>query len=327
MAIRNARVCVRCATSVIDPLAIGCPSCQSTDLSERHSRPRYVAPTNVIQMPFPFDGVRIGQGKTILLAGDKGSGKTTICMRLHPTRIATSEQEADAVAQTWYRVNGEDSAPPTISHCYTFEQLLEDIEGLEEDELVLVDSVAQFAAVHEQTEIMHACIEAIRKAKARGIFITQFNASGEPFGVNELQHAVDVVLIIDTDDGMRRLSATKDRGGPVSARYFRLTGAGPVPETFEYGYTVEGNAGRYRLHLYPYPGAKYAGIMDTLAKAGATLHRRCSAAIECRGYTHGYAEPSDVSDRRRFAESHNLEWVSPEDCARLLDEAGSDPLT
>jgi hypothetical protein len=323
-AIRNDRVCVDCAKPIPDPLTAMCPRCGGQDIDARQTRPRFAAERERRVLPFPWNDVGLKRGATVLLAGAPGSGKTTICLGLKPTRHCTSEQEAEEVAATWFRIHGPNAAPPGrfISNCTSWEDFEEDLEGLTEDDLVVMDSISQLGSTHQVGPIMQRSIERVRKVGANCIFIAQYTKDGSFLGPNELAHLVDVVAEIPDDNtGMRRLMIRKNRGGNCSGSYFTLTATGPAPESFPYAYSVEGPAGNYRLQLYPYPGSKLTGILDVLSRAGLPIEGTASAALECAPYSHGFGQPSDAIHRQAFAEAHGLTWISPELACEQISDA------
>ncbi len=269
------------------------------------------------------------EGGTVLLSGNKGSGKTSICMKIAPTLFISTEQEIEEVSHSWYRIMGDTDIPvPLITNCYSWDQLKEDLLGLERGSRVVVDSVSQFSSGPDSAEIVREIIEQVRKAGAIAWFIAQFTKQGDMLGPNMLNHMVDVVCQIPDDSlGMRRLTAEKNRFGSLFAQYFRLTGNGVEEQEFVYAYTVEGSVGNYKLHLYPLGGGKLGGIFKAMCDQGLLIQGYASAALECRGYSTGFAEPDDIAMRRIFAEEHGLEWLTPEAAQKMilrqLEEAGT----
>jgi hypothetical protein len=316
--IRNKRICYDCAAPINDPDAAYCWRCQGTDIDGRRTKPKHTARRETPAMPYPWNDVRLRLGGTIALSGNKGSGKTTICLAAMPTRILTSEQEPDEVKDTWYRIH-PDVPCPTIHACYNMEQLYEDLLGLDSGDLVVVDSVSAMSSLHESTDVVKRVIERIRTAQCRCVFILQLNKEGSAFGPNELLHDVDATGQIEQDRfGSRRLVFTKNRHGALTCTYFELGAHGPRRAEFPYAYSVEGPTGDLQLHLYPLGGAKLGGIFETLQEHGVFLEGLASAAVT-GPYRNGFAEPSDVDFRRIFAEQHGLTWVSPSDVAMILE--------
>ena len=325
-AIQNRRVCFRCAFPISDSSIMICPRCKTEDIDVRRAMPKKTEPRKATSLPFPWDKLSLPQGGTVLLSGGPGSGKTTICIGANPTLYITTEQEIEQVGDNWYRLHDNLHAP-LITNCYTWENLDEDLIGLDEDALVIVDSVSQFVSGPESADVVKQVIEKVRDAQARCIFIAQFRKDGVMLGPNELNHQVDVLATIPDDKtGMRRLAVTKNRFGGLFTNYFALDATGILPQDFNYAYTVEGSAGNYSLHLYPLGGAKMDGIFKTMVSHGIFIEGMASAAIECTGYRTGFAEPQDAVWRRSFAEDHGLLWIDPVTAKELiqkkLEEAG-----
>lgn len=272
-------------------------------------------------LPPPWTMLKLHLGGTVLLSGNAGSGKTSILLKIEPTCYETSEQEPDQVAQSWYRIHGHRKPAPRINAVTTWEDLEQDIAGIGEDDIVVVDSVSQLVTSHESTRLMKRMIERIRRAHARAFFVAQYTKAGGMLGPNELRHQVDVIADIPDDrTGLRRLNLEKNRFGNLTARYFDLGEEGVGDQDFPYAYSVEGSAGKYRLHLYPLAGAKLGGVLEALCEAGCRMERLASAAIACPAYPFGFANPPDVRARQIFAEEHGLTWITPQAAATLIAE-------
>lgn len=319
-AIKNRRVCYNCALPITKTEIQVCPRCGSQDIDNRRARPQKTEKRSVIKLPHPWAQLELDAGGTVLLSGNAGSGKTSIAMIARPTRYISTEQEIEQVSHSWYRIN-PDLPAPLLSNCYTWEQLAEDLIGLDANDLVIVDSISQFATGDEVKEIVKTIIEQVREAQARAIFIAQFRKDGVMLGPNELRHQVDALATIPDDrTGLRRLAVEKNRFGGLFAKYFSLGAHGVGEEIFPYAYSVEGSAGKYGLHLFPTSGGKLVGILKAMVNADMFIEGYASAAVECRGYKHGFAEPNDVEWRRSFAEDHGLTWVNPELAHQLIQE-------
>jgi len=258
------------------------------------------------------------------LSGGPGAGKTTIALHCNPARFATSEQQVEMAHRTWVRVvkQHEPSASvPLFSAIGSWIDLEEDLIGIQEGELVIVDSISQLALSHETVGVVKKVVEKIQEARARAIFIAQHTKDGDMLGPNQLRHLVDVVADIPPDNaGIRRLSISKNRFGGLFAQYFALEDSGVTHPDFPYAYSVEGPTGNYSLHLYPNRGAKLAGIFKDLDDKGLRISESASAAIRCNLYEEGYAEPVDASQRKKFAELHGLTWIDPITANNMIAE-------
>jgi hypothetical protein len=315
------KLCYDCGYPITDKNIVQCPICGSFDMDPRHCRPKKHSPRLAPSMPPPWNFVRFELGGTGLLSGNRGSGKTTLMLKLRPTRVLTSEQQPEKVGQMFYRVNPEDTPPPMISSVSSWDQLDEDLVGLTPEDTVVVDSISQLASSHQTPAMAKRCIQTVQRARARLWFVAQFTKAGDMFGPNELNHLVDVVSTIPDDYyGMRRLVTEKNRFGPLSAAYFDISDAGIIQPGFDFAYSIEGPAGNHSLQMYPITkGALYNGMLEMLVEAGiGPLDGLACCGIPCRSYRGGFATPPDVHMRRRFAEQHGLEWITPEQANEWL---------
>lgn len=318
-----ARVCYWCASPILDEGAIECPECGSMDLDERHTRPIRRVPKEAPALTFPWSEVRFELGGTCILSGNRGSGKTTICNALKPTKILTSEQEPGQVASIWYRVNKEPA--PYIHRVTCWEDVNADTVDIDKDDFVVIDSISQMGSHQQSVEIAKMIIRRIRQAQARAVFIAQYTKDGDMLGPNELNHIVDIVAGIPVDKlGMRRLSVSKNRFDNLTSTYFEIGGFGVRRPSFENAYSVEGPAGDYSLLMYPFKGALFNGIFEAMENAKLPVDGLACAAVGSSSYRRGFAEPPDINMRKFFAEKHGLTWVSVEQItAWLADPEGA----
>jgi predicted nucleic acid-binding Zn ribbon protein len=328
-AIRNDRVCFACATPIPDKRVLVCPNCGGVNLDDRRTRPANLFLAPRITLPAPFEIIEIELGASILLSGDAGSGKTTICLAAsagRDTLMEASEQQQRSIATNWRRIHKKEEFP-AINGCYSWENLEEDIRGLQEGSILIVDSVSQLSESHDSAWLVQSVIERVRTIGAIAFFIAHYTKDGQMLGPNMLRHLVDVVCHIPNDDsGMRRLALDKNRFGGLTARYFSISDEGVGPQTFDQAYSVEGPPGKYRLHLHPLGSAKWAGMLNVLAEAGVYLEGYATAALPSAGYRSGYAVPPDWKQRKAFAESHGLNWLTPDDANQMLaDKADTEP--
>lgn len=319
--IQTRRVCYDCGEPIQDEETQICPVCRSKDIDDRRARPQKPTSNLITGFPFPWTKQGLRKGSTIVLSGNAGSGKTSSCIMLKPKKIMTTEQEVKEVAHAWYRLQ-PDLPSPVISHCSTLEDLEEDVAELGEGEIGVVDSISQFADGPEASRIVKNVIEKVRAQGSMLVFIAQFTKGGDMKGPNMVNHMVDVICQIPDDPlGLRQLKALKNRLGGLWSQYFTFNEKGHlVEQPFEYAYTVEGSAGRYRLHLHGMGGAKLDGIFKDMSAVGIHLEGMASAGVSSPGYKSGFAEPPDVLQRRIFAEDHGLKWICPETANTMIQE-------
>jgi energy-coupling factor transporter ATP-binding protein EcfA2 len=324
-AVRNSRVCYNCALPIHEKDIQVCPRCGGSDIDDRRARPWKHELREVVTLPHPWGKLSLKKGGTILLSGGPGSGKSTICTAAKPSMICSSEQEVEEVAAIWYRVNPDEKSP-MLSSCTSWEELEDDLLGLGDGDLGIIDSISQLANGPGTSNIMRRSIARIRSVGAMAIFVTQYTKDGDMFGPNELRHLVDVVASIPDDPtGLRRLAVSKNRFGNLFSTYFSLTGKGVKEQEFKWAYSVEGPPGRYSLLLYPMSGGKFSGILEVLERAGKRVEGVASAAVASNIYRSGFVEPDDAEWRRLFAEEHGLKWLGPEEANEILrqqDEEG-----
>lgn len=254
------------------------------------------------------------------MSGDAGSGKTSICIATKPTLFLASEQEVQQIGHIWYRIHGKNIQAPLIKGCYTWAQVEEDIIGIDENDRLVIDSVSQLG---DEEDVVKRIIERVRDVRAMAFFIVQFRKDGVMLGPNILRHMVDVVVTIPNNKaGMRQIIIEKNRYGNQVSRYFRLDEDGVGKEDFPYAYTVEGPVGNYELHMYPLSGGKLTGIFDAFVDRAIQIEGLASSALQCSGYSSGFAQPGDWKRRKLFAEDHDLVWVGPEEARKTIDEYG-----
>lgn len=309
----QSRHCQRCG-SVLGPIDLLCPACGSGESTTGSVRPDRVVNTRTLPLPWPWDGLAsYPEGSAISLTGGPGSGKSTIAAVLASAgpdvKWITTEQTIVQVSSFFRRL----SLPvPDIAACSTTANVRDAIRATVRGVLVL-DSLTQAGGWTEQATLLHQIRDWAHAAPERwAVTIVQINGQGEAAGLMELPHMVEATCIVGADQmsGLRTLSATKNRNGPLFSRLFGIGPGGlehlqTLAEAASY--SVEGSPGAYRLHQWPYPGAKWAGILDAIHPDVGYA----SAAIVAPSYRRGVLEPADVRERQAYAEAHGLAWLHP----------------
>lgn len=301
--------CYDCG-SPATPGALTCAGCGGTNFSKGATRPEREASGGSYDLPWPWDGLgSFPSGSVVALTGGPGSGKSTIGALLKPTTWATAEQTPKQVGPFFRRL----SLPvPSVWPCQSAGSVKDALRDTDAG-LFVLDSLTQVGGWQEQAAVLDAITTWTRSAPDRwGLVILQINARGEAAGLLELPHMVDAMCSVakDEESGLRTLSISKNRNGPLSTRLFGLGARGVVHLTRlarDASYSVEGGPGGYRLHPWPYPGARWAGLLDKRKPPTGYA----SAAIMAPSYERGVLEPGDVDERRAYAESHGLTWLDP----------------
>lgn len=302
-----------------DPDALTCGACGGSNLNTRgESRPRLAASDAPADLPWPWSILgRWPEGSSATIAGGPGSGKSSLAALLArhfpECEWITSEQHGRQAGAMLARIVGSD-AMPLVTAVNGPDRLHERFKS-RQGGLVVVDSITQTAGWEQQAAVAEAGVTWVRAEPGRRLlFIQQVNGRGDAAGQVAIPHLVDACLDVGADAGMRTLAAWKNRHGSIGSRYFRLGPSGPLAVDFPYAYSVEGEAGRYRLHPFPLSGAKWAGLFEKAAESGRAIRGGVAcAAIPVNGYPDGYLQPADVDDRRAFAEAHGLRWTPTDD--------------
>jgi len=264
----------------------------------------------------------------VLISGNRGAGKTTLCQLLKPSLWITGEQSAEQVRDNWFRLHGPDHAPLDMAYASTWETLYSELARLGPGQTFVVDSISQFAGSPDQASALaKECVEATRVRGAKGFFIAQYTKDGQVAGPNKIQHMVDVCIEILIDSfGLRRVAVVKNRFGPEPTTYFQITADGIEPVPFDYAYTVEGTLGRYTLNLVPSRKATYSDLFELMIEHNLKIQRPCATAYTLSPlYRGGWCAPTDVIQRQIFAEENGLHWLTPQEVFdRIADQKGGD---
>lgn len=315
--------CWRCGAPVA-PDELACPGCGGTSFDARETRPRRPPLEVPFLLPYPWDLLeRWPPSSVVSLSGPPGAGKSTLACLLRPDLWATSEQTPAQAAATLDRVLGSGRPAIPVWATVTPDDVHAALDALPQG-LLIVDSLTAFG-LQGALEVLHAVRDwAHHRSGRRALVIQQVTKDLRAAGLQELQHLVDAVAHVEQADEVRRLVVTKNRAGGLGSRLWRFAGdgtVGPVQRRWRCSFSVEGEGGRYRLHPYPLPGAKWAGPLAALDARGSLQPGLACAALPVRGYPDDALEPLDVEERRAFAEGQGLTWIT---MAEALESASQE---
>ncbi len=315
--------CYDCGAAV-PPDCLLCPECGACSFSETETRPRAGVQTpKHADLPWPWTVLHgWPSGFLVSLSGGPGSGKSSLAAVLDPSVWLTSEQTPKQVRVMFDRV--APAGRPLICPVSSPAQVADAIDQVAEG-LIVLDSLTHCGTWTEQLEILEYLAEWTRaRSGRRSLPILQVNAAGDAAGLTAVPHLVDACADLYSDTvGLRRIGTWKNRGGPLDCRYFVVDKDGLNRPPFDrYAWSVEGDPGRYILHAWPLPKARWADVLTglfervteseggsvavTVAEPGVA-----GAGVRVTGYDAGILEPADIADRRRFAEAHGLRWINP----------------
>ena len=305
--------CYDCASPVPTGNLL-CPRCGGATLSKGAARPTETAQLETPPLPEPWAGVLQAwpEGSVVGIFGPKGSGKSSLCWRLRPDWVLTSEQTVHACAVALQRIQGADRRPTEIRTVRRPDDVRAKL-GQVHQGLVVLDSITRCGGLHGAREALEALAEWCQAGPGRrAVGVLQVNAKGRPAGLTENEHLTDAIVGVAVEEsGLRRLFAEKNRSGGLGSRYFQLTASGLEAGHFPYSYSVEGPAGAYRLEPYPSREARWQGVLHAAFSANEGARPGlASAGRLVPGYPGGRLEPADVEQRRIFAEAHGLEWFT-----------------
>ena len=331
--------CDDCGQSA-DPHTLTCERCGGSEIVSGYAAPRLIPEGAPDDLPHPWGLLeQWPEASAVALSGGPGGGKSSLAALalLHyalkgPALWLTSEQTIPAAAKLIQRISsaipgwGARRLPP-IYPVGSFAELRGACEE-HGDCFAVLDSITRIASFPDQVKIAEYLCDpregwTFKGRDRRLLLIQQINSRGEAAGALEIPHLVQAVAYVEARDGLRVLTINKNRNGPIGSLYFELGKTITVP-SFPYAYTVEGEPGSYRLHPYPLPGARWAGLFDLASKPPGLgpVPGTATAALPCASYPGGVLLPADHAARRHFAEAHGLEWTTT-----IPDPLGSDSFT
>lgn len=334
MADARMRYCYSCGIPV-PPGDLACSACGDTDFESLIVKPRGSSEREDPSIPLPGPWLvleRWPPSTVVSLTAPPGGGKSSLASLLGPDAWLTSEQTPRRAVDTIARIQAAGFNRIPVGAIRRPDEVGKVLEAQPDARLVVYDSLSGAGSWDQQVHVLEGIAEWVQAGERRALVIVQHNKRGEGAGLNAVQHLVDACLDIYRDPtGRRVLASWKNRAADVGARYFALAAEGVVRCKFDgYSYSVEGEPGLYWLHQWPLPGAKWGELFDVLFERGHGSRGRAIPGFAGAGrYQPGYdgnvIEPSDVEERRRFAEDHGLTWWRDR-WSRLPDEVSAEDL-
>jgi DNA repair protein RadA/Sms len=188
-------------------------------------------------------GKGIAKTAVILLAGDPGAGKTTLCLQLSDIFAGLFDKKVLYIANEQHYSELNDTAIRLQLKHMQLINIVKAMGGVQHDIgqmllhykpcLTILDSVTKWSGedVNEAVTICQRFKDYTVRLNAPTIVINQVTKSGDHAGLNKMQHAVDCTAMFeilgDNPEDPRRLHVRKNRNGPAPiSQYFEMVELG-----------------------------------------------------------------------------------------------------
>lgn len=293
-----------------------CLSCGSSLRENENARPMRASKDDAIRYPWPWNNLPWPPQGSVGLIGGPGSGKSSLAALIKPKVWLSIEMEPKLIGNIVRRITPDHM--PLIRMVRNSRDVAEALRDIFEGPVAL-DSATAMESLGEALAASQVMVSWAKERNDRSLTIVQVNKAGEAAGFMKIPHLFDTTAEVSPEDyGLRTLNYSKSRWAGLDTTYFTFDGKGQISmPPFDAAYSVEGNPGSYTLHPFPMSSAKWAAVLDFLQDSGSLEGGIASAATSASYMKHGFIEPTDVNERKRFAERHGLKWVSARD---LLDQ-------
>jgi DNA repair protein RadA/Sms len=185
-------------------------------------------------------GKGIAKTAVILLAGDPGAGKTTLCLQLSDifAGIFSDKLVLYIANEQHYSELNDTAVRLQLKHMLQI-HVVKAMGGVQHDIgemllhykpcLTILDSVTKWSGedMNEAVTICQRFKDYTVRLNAPTIVINQVTKSGDHAGLNKMKHAVDCTAMFeilgDRPDDPRRLHTEKNRNGPAPiSQYFEM---------------------------------------------------------------------------------------------------------
>lgn len=188
-------------------------------------------------------GKGIAKTAVILLGGDPGAGKTTLCLQLSDIFGGIFNRKVLYIANEQHYSELNDTALRLQLKHSELIYVVKAMGGVQHDIgtmllhykpcLTILDSVTKWSGedMVEAVTICQRLKDYTVKLNAPTIVINQVTKSGDHSGLNKMQHAVDATMLFevlgDNPEDPRRLHVRKNRNGPAPiSQYYEMTALG-----------------------------------------------------------------------------------------------------
>lgn len=310
--------CYACGTTW-SPGYITCVACGATDKGAGTSRPVVHVKDDTQCFMGPWEMLPWPRSGAVGMYGGPGAGKSSLAAMIRPRVWITKEQVPKPVGEMFRRLWG-DGWMPQVHAVQDSGDVAKVLEMHYKGPIVLDSATA--LKLKDGLLASEMMVKWAQDRNDRVLIIIQINKDQQAAGYMEIPHLVDAVVNISPDPwGVRSFRINKSRWSALGATYwgFNAEGKVEVPD-FPASYSVEGSPGEYWLHPFPIRGSKWSGLLAALSADEQLKPRHASAAVRAPYMEHGFVEPMDVHERKRFAESHGLKWIKPEE-VQISEEA------
>lgn len=184
-------------------------------------------------------GKGIAKTAVILLAGDPGAGKTTLCLQLSDLFAGIFDNKVLYIANEQHYSELNDTAVRLELKHMPLIHIVKAMGGVQHDIgemllhykpcLTILDSVTKWSGedANEAVTICQRFKDYTVRLNAPTIVINQVTKSGDHAGLNKMKHAVDCTAMFeilgDRPTDPRRLHIEKNRNGPAPiSQYFEM---------------------------------------------------------------------------------------------------------
>lgn len=188
-------------------------------------------------------GKGIAKTAVILLGGDPGAGKTTLCLQLSNIFAGIFKDKVLYIANEQHYDELNDTALRLQLKHSELIYVVKAMGGVQHDIgtmllhykpcLTILDSVTKWSGedMSEAVIICQRLKDYTVRLNAPTIVINQVTKSGDHSGLNKMQHAVDATMLFEilgeNPEDPRRLHVRKNRNGPAPvSQYFEMTELG-----------------------------------------------------------------------------------------------------